>query len=75
MNKSANAMKVWLKDNKIQKGQFALALGISKPSMSRLIRGHQVPSIELALRIEQQTGGKVRVRDWTLTLSDTEATA
>lgn len=43
---------------------LANILGISRPYMSLLVAGKKRPSLELAVRIEQVTGGAVPVVSW-----------
>lgn len=44
--------------------EFANLLGINKSSLSNMIAGLKRPSLELAVKIEKLTKGKVKPRDW-----------
>jgi len=48
------------------KGVFASRLGTSPSYLSQLLSGRRRPSYELMLRIEQETGGAVDLRSWSL---------
>jgi plasmid maintenance system antidote protein VapI len=43
---------------------LAEAFGISQPHLSLLLAGKKRPSLELAVRIEQMTGGAVPATSW-----------
>lgn len=49
--------------NKLQTRQTAKELGVTECWLSSIIHGHKQPSIELAAKIEQFTGGKVSRKD------------
>lgn len=61
---SSKYLSDWLRERKIPKGEFARKMGISKPSMSRIIQGRQLPTIDLATKIELETRGFVSVKGW-----------
>lgn len=44
--------------------QFAQALGAEPSTVTRMVHGERGPSLDMALRIEAATDGKVTVRDW-----------
>ncbi len=64
MNKSAANLSEWLKAQNKKQFEFAKELGISNAALSRLIKGHQKPTLEFAFRLEIITGGKVRAQEW-----------
>ncbi len=43
---------------------FAGRVGVDQSVISRLARDEMLPGLDLAVRIEAATGGKVRPRDW-----------
>jgi DNA-binding XRE family transcriptional regulator len=73
MNQSSAYLSTWLKENGILRGTFARTLGISAPTMSRILRGQQVPTIELAIQIETMTHGRVSVKGWAIPFQMVEA--
>lgn len=54
----------YLTDNKIRQAVFAKRCGVTQPVISRLVNGTAQPSPDLAVRIEEETGGAVRFYDW-----------
>lgn len=48
----------------LKQADFAAALGISQGLVSKLARGLVTPSLDLAFRIEWETGGKVPASQW-----------
>ncbi|MEO8530854.1 MAG: helix-turn-helix transcriptional regulator [Deltaproteobacteria bacterium] len=44
--------------------EWAATLGISKSHLSDLLSGHRKPSLDLAARIERETGGRVLAVSW-----------
>lgn len=63
----------WLSTSKTSQSALARSLGITQGRVSQLVAG-DVPSLELAMRISQATGGKVRPQDFG-TLEDLDMTA
>jgi DNA-binding XRE family transcriptional regulator len=53
----------YLKDRQITQKQFAEAIGIHQTTVSRLCDRTFVPSLTIALKIEEFTGGAVRGSD------------
>jgi len=53
----------WIKANKVNKGDFAKALGIARNTLHLYEKGLRQPPLDVALRIEQLTNGEVRVED------------
>lgn len=43
---------------------WAERLGITKSYLSDLVNGKRVPSLELAVRIERETSGRVTAASW-----------
>ena len=44
--------------------QLATQLGIARNTLTSLLYGHRLPSMKMALLIEDRTGGKVTPRTW-----------
>jgi plasmid maintenance system antidote protein VapI len=47
-------------------GSFAALIGANRSQIYRLCKGDRGPSVDLAARIEQETGGEIRAADWTV---------
>jgi plasmid maintenance system antidote protein VapI len=56
-------LKVYLKSSKISQRKFSDSLGIHYMHLSKIIRRERRPSANLALRIQEATGGKVPVME------------
>jgi transcriptional regulator with XRE-family HTH domain len=56
-------LKEYLTENKIKLTDFASKVGIQQPYVSLIKNGHNRPSPDVALRIEQATGGAVTVME------------
>lgn len=56
-------LRTYLFQNRIKKGLFAEQLGISKAHLSRLVNG-RMPSLTLAIKIEEFTDGAVKTSSW-----------
>jgi transcriptional regulator with XRE-family HTH domain len=54
----------YLAQEKIKPREFAERVGISQPFMSRLLHGQRRPGGQLAMKIEEATGGNVTLRDF-----------
>ena len=54
----------FLKTKSIRQQEFADAISISRPYLSLLLSGQKRPSLDLALRIADATGGAVPVTSW-----------
>lgn len=54
----------YLKANRITQSEFAKLLNVKQPTVSRLLRSGYTPSLDLALRIEKETGGEVPTASW-----------
>lgn len=53
-------LQEYMKDRKIKVGELAKALGVSQPYASRLKQGTRTPSLHLAAKIEEWSGGVVK---------------
>jgi predicted GIY-YIG superfamily endonuclease len=65
----------WLVANRISLSEFAHHLGVSIPFMSQINHGKKTPGLELAIRIEQATGGAVPCASWFPDIEPTPAFA
>jgi len=64
-------LRKYLKENAITQEAFAASIGVGQAFVSKLANGDMLPSRELAIKIEDQTGGIVTIRGWdTKTTSD-----
>lgn len=52
---------------------WAAEFGISPGFLSQLLRGTKAPSLDVAFRIERQTGGKVPAASWVAGAGSVEA--
>lgn len=59
-----HTLSTYLKSAGIRQAEMAGTLGISRGYMSELAGGSKAPSRILAIKIEQATGGNVRVSSW-----------
>jgi transcriptional regulator with XRE-family HTH domain len=57
-------LRDFLTSERIPQIQFADRLGVRQATISRLCSGEGVPSLELAARIERETGGAVPMNSW-----------
>lgn len=53
----------YLEHIKISQRKFALKVGLSPITMNRILLKKQVPNLETALKIEEETYGQVTCRD------------
>lgn len=60
----AMKLAVWIAEAGHPKWLVADLIGINASSLSRYLRGGQVPRTKLIRRIERITGGKVTAADW-----------
>ncbi len=65
-NKSAYALKNWLRDNRITQAAFAEIIGLQGPSVSKMVNGKSMPTIQQARRIAVATGGSVSIEGWVI---------
>jgi transcriptional regulator with XRE-family HTH domain len=54
----------YLKQNGISQSRFAETVGVTQSSLSKMCSGLILPSLETAVRIAKETGGKVPVEVW-----------
>jgi len=57
-------LQEYLRANKKTQREFAEELGITQVHMSRICTGARMPSMRLALRIHNVTGGQVSMDSW-----------
>lgn len=53
-----------LEGNGIRQADFAARIGVTQGMVSRLVSGALLPSLELAVKIERDTGGAVPASSW-----------
>jgi len=56
-------LRAYLKKHNLRQGAFGASVGINQSTISDILNWRNVPSLYTALRIEQQTGGKVKMKD------------
>lgn len=64
--------KDWIKDKGYTIEYISKKIGIKKPSLYNICNGHYLPSLEIAVMIEDFTRGKVRPRDFLVIKEDKE---
>jgi transcriptional regulator with XRE-family HTH domain len=57
-------LQSYLTDEKISDAKFAKAIGVSSVSVWRFKTGRNRPSLNTALKIEKETGGRVPTSSW-----------
>ncbi len=56
--------KVWFESSGLSQTEFAKKVKITQSAVSHLLKGRKSPSLDLILRIEKATGGRVKPNDW-----------
>jgi len=59
-----NNLSKYISDRGMTRGEFAKRVGISAPYLSEILSGPKRPSIDLAFKIESETGGEVPASCW-----------
>lgn len=72
-NEGAEALSKYLRAKKLGQNQFGRSLGLTASAMSKLLSGARLPSLALAYRLEQMTGGAVRMQGWCVGAEDGRA--
>jgi transcriptional regulator with XRE-family HTH domain len=62
----SNKLLKYLTEMGIGHNFFARKVGSSHAAMNRILRSGQIPSLKIAIAIEQATNSAVRVYDWIL---------
>ena len=57
-------LRTWLTAQGIRQAELARRLGITPTAVCDWLRGQRRPGRDLACRLEGETGGAVRVSDW-----------
>lgn len=57
-------LEIYLKHTCISQRSFAKTVGTTPNNLNALVKGKSKPSIKLAYRIEEKTGGLVTLYDW-----------
>jgi transcriptional regulator with XRE-family HTH domain len=56
----------WLESRNITAAELARRLGVSRSTISKIIKGDRLPSVKLIQDIQKQTGGRVGFKDLTI---------
>jgi len=56
-------LSAWLQENGLTQEAFGLTVGVTQGRIAQLVQGG-LPSMGLAIRIEEATGGQVARADW-----------
>lgn len=64
MRTAPELLRAWRKEADLSQGQAAEKLGVRQARWSELESGEHSPGRELAIRIEQLTGGAVPIEAW-----------
>lgn len=59
-----NALAVYLEEEGLVQKVFAQKVGVSQTTLTLILRGERMPSLEVAFQIEKVTKGKVKASDW-----------
>ncbi|NDV53872.1 helix-turn-helix transcriptional regulator [Salipiger sp. PrR003] len=59
-----NALSAYLSRKSIKQAEFALKVGLSQATISRLASGTLSPSLAVAVRIDRETQGAVPPSSW-----------
>ncbi|RID91527.1 hypothetical protein D2N39_12550 [Gemmobacter lutimaris] len=57
-------LRTYLTQTKTKQAVLAKLVGVSCGYMSELVKGDKTPGLELAVKIEDATGGAVPARSW-----------
>lgn len=58
-------LKQWLADNNLKQAEFADRVEYDKGNFSRMLGSENVwPTLDLAFRIERETGGAIQMSEW-----------
>lgn len=57
-------LRTFLTRTRTKQADLAKRLGVSCGYMSELVKGDKTPGLELAVKIEDATGGQVSARSW-----------
>lgn len=74
-NKGMKELSEHLRGARISQKAFAAMIGVDPSIVSKLLNGSARPGLELAVRIEDATGGAVPARSWVSKADDTNGEA
>ncbi|MDS1138603.1 helix-turn-helix transcriptional regulator [Nitratireductor indicus] len=57
-------LETYLQSKDLKPTTFAAKVGVYPSTITRILRGERSPSLELVMKIERATKGKVKPRDW-----------
>jgi transcriptional regulator with XRE-family HTH domain len=60
MNDSPHPLQAWIAKNTSQ-ARFAEAAGLSEPYLSEILSGKKTPSLNMAVKLSEATGGVVPI--------------
>jgi transcriptional regulator with XRE-family HTH domain len=63
-NAGRAALVEWMQSTGISQNEMARRTGIAQTTIGRWCKGHNIPSLDAAMKIEDFTFGKVRAADW-----------
>jgi transcriptional regulator with XRE-family HTH domain len=63
---SAVNLEKWIRSKGLKKSVVAQKLDVSPPTLSKILKGRQIPDIAQAIRIEELTEGFVSIRGWSI---------
>lgn len=66
-------LRTFLSQTRTKQAELAKRLGVSCGYMSELVKGDKTPGLELAVKIEDATGGAVPARSWVAPLPAPDA--
>lgn len=61
---SMNLLRAYLTENRIRQEDFAVSVGSTQATISKLASGGVRPGLDLAVAIERATGGEVPASSW-----------
>jgi DNA-binding XRE family transcriptional regulator len=61
---NTHALTVWRKEQKLSQGEFAEKLGVTRWMVNSIETGRRIPSMNLAIKVQQVTSGAVTPNDF-----------
>jgi transcriptional regulator with XRE-family HTH domain len=62
--RASSRLAAYLKERELSPADFAKAIGANRSQVYRLLTGERGPSVDLAARIEETSGGAIKAADW-----------
>lgn len=63
-NKKTTVLAQYLKKIRLSQIEFSKDIGITPQRLHSYLTGKVIPPLEIALKIQEETKGKVKVSDW-----------